>query len=69
MNAPSAKRAGIADLIRARMAPSLATPMTAVPALVRVAMAHAATSAHLEGLALMVALMVALIADLMADPH
>lgn len=59
---PSAKPARIADLIHARMAPPLATPMTtgSIPALV--AMAHAATIVHHEGLALMVVMMAALLA-------
>lgn len=62
MNAPNAKPAEIAGRIRARMAPPLATPMTAGPTPALVAMAHAATIAHHEDLALMALLMVALLA-------
>ena len=68
MNVPSAKPARIADLIHARMAPPLATPMTAGPIPALVAMAHAATIVHHEGLALMVVLMVVLMAALLAAP-
>lgn len=68
MNAPNAKPAEIAGRIRARMAPPLATPMTAGPTPALVAMAHAATIVHHEGLALMIVLMVVLMAALLAAP-